>query len=80
MKTIAERWTEFEAAVMPKGAGSLQRVEMRRAFYAGFQCSLFAGLEMAAESGDNDDIGATMIQRLHEECSRFMHDVRAGRA
>jgi hypothetical protein len=35
---------------------------------------------MAEESGDDDDLGATMMQSLHDECERFVADVQAGRA
>jgi hypothetical protein len=80
MKTVAQFWQGFQADVMPPGAPELQKREMRRAFYAGFFASLMAGLEMAAESGPNDDVGATMIQRLHDECHAFAADVQAGRA
>jgi len=80
MQTIAQQWIGFEKAVMPATAGSLQRNEMRRAFYAGFAAALAAGLDMADESGENDDIGATMWQRLHEECAQFGRDIQAGRA
>lgn len=80
MKTVAARWEEFSAGVMPAGAHPTQVQEMRRSFYAGFFSALMAGLQMADESGDNDDVGATMIQRLHDECHRFKADVAAGRA
>lgn len=80
MKTVAQQWASFEESVMPKNAPSIQRIEMRRAFYAGFYSALMAGLQMANESGDDDDLGATMMQALHDECARFMADVREGRA
>jgi hypothetical protein len=80
MKTVAQLWASFEARVLPKTAGAVQRQEMRRAFYAGFAGALGAGLEMAEESGDDDDLGATMMQSLHDECERFVADVQAGRA
>lgn len=80
MKTVKQRWNDFEAAVMPKGAHSSQVQEMRRSFYAGFWSALQAGLEVADESGASDDVGATMIERLHRECLDFKADVLAGRA
>jgi hypothetical protein len=80
MKTIADRWTEFGARVLPQNAHATQRQEMRRSFYAGFFEALVACSEMADESGDNDDVGATMMHSLHDECLRFAQDVDAGRA
>lgn len=35
MNTIQHYWESFEASVVPKTAGPVQRQEMRRAFYAG---------------------------------------------
>jgi hypothetical protein len=80
MRTIAQQWTSFEAAVVPAAAGRVQRMEMRRAFYAGFQAALLATSEAAAECGDNDDLGASMIETLHRECGAFADAVARGRA
>lgn len=80
MRTIAQEWTRFEAAVLPPEAGQVQRQEMRRAFYAGCHTTLTLGMQMAAESGDNDDVGATMMDRLHRECLQFVDDIQKGKA
>ena len=80
MKTVAQRCTEWELRVMPTGANPTQRREMRRAFYSGFYAALIAGLDIADESGENNDIGVTMMQRVHDECSAFGAEIRAGRA
>ena len=80
MRSVAQQWAQFEALVLPASAGPTQRQEMRRAFYAGFQGALMAGIEMADESGESDDIGVTLIQRLHDECQQFAREVAAGRA
>lgn len=80
MRTVAQQWAQFETLVLPPTAGKTQRTEMRRAFYAGFHGALMAGIEMADESGESDDIGVTLIQRLHDECQQFALDVAAGRA
>lgn len=79
MKTIAQWWDQFKTVLDPK-APPVQVTEMRRAFYAGYQSCLAAGLQMADESKDNDDIGATMIQRQWEECRAFAESVRRGEA
>lgn len=80
MLTIAQRWQQFEANVIPRTAGRHQRQEMRRAFYFGFWSALQAGIEMADESGDDDIKGVLMIQALHDEAKKFRDDVAAGRA
>jgi hypothetical protein len=80
MKTVADRWKLFDKHVLSKTAPDIQRKEMRRAFYAGFYDALVAGLEMADESGDDDDAGASMMRKLYEECTAFAGDVAAGKA
>lgn len=80
MKTVKDWWDTFEERVLPKGCHPIQRQETRRAFYAGFLASLLAGIEMADESGDDDDLGARMIQSLHEECQAFKDAVGRGEA
>jgi len=80
MMTVAERWDRFVLLVLPPSAPLIQRREMRRAFYAGFSEALAAGIEMAEESGPDDDLGATMMRRLHNECEQFALDVAAGEA
>lgn len=79
MRTIAQQWTQFERLVMPQGASALQRQEMRRAFYAGFQASLTVGVEIAA-ADLSDEAGAAVLQGLHEECQSFCAEIQAGRA
>jgi hypothetical protein len=80
LKTIADWWADFESNVLPKGAGPIQHQEMRRAFYAGFHAALLAGFEMADASGDNDDLGATMMDRMYREAIAFSKSVTEGKA
>ena len=79
MRTIAQVWAQFDAKVLVN-AGEVQRREMRRAFYAGFHSCLVASLDIARESRDNDDLGATMMERLSQECLAFVDEIKAGRA
>ncbi len=79
MRTIAQQWTQFERLAMPPSAGQLQRKEMRRAFYAGFQASLSVGVEIA-DADLSDEAGAAVLQGLHEECQLFAGEIAAGRA
>lgn len=80
MKTIAQRWDELAAGIFKPGTSELQRREMKRTFYAGYFACLQAGIEMANESKDNDDIGATMVERQWQECRAFIAEIQAGRA
>jgi hypothetical protein len=47
MKTIAEQWLEFSAMVLPDTVSDVQRVEMRKAFFAGFHASMMSHVEVA---------------------------------
>lgn len=78
-RTIAQEWATFEQAVMPRGAGPIQRQEMRRAFYGGFQAALQAGLEIA-EADLSDTAGAAVLQGYHEEVALFVREIQEGRA
>jgi hypothetical protein len=80
MRTVEQEWASFESAVLSKNAGAIQRQEMRRAFYAGFGAALGSLQQMASESGDDDDLGVTMVESLHQECMQFVADIKAGRA
>jgi hypothetical protein len=80
MKTVSERWRDFEAQIRLTRASEVQRREMRRSFYAGFYSALLAGLEMAEESGDDDAKGVQLTEALHVECRRFAADVASGHA
>jgi hypothetical protein len=80
MITVAQEWATFESAALSIHASAIQRSEMRRAFYAGFFGALVAAGRVADESGDDDELGATMLESLHQECIRFSKDVGAGRA
>ena len=80
MKTVEQTWLEFGNAIFQPGTSVLQIKEMRRAFYAGFYAALMAGIEMADETGDDDDAGIAAIERLHKECREFGAAVADGRA
>lgn len=40
MKTVKEWWDDFEAQVVPKEAGDIQRLETKNAFYGGLAAGL----------------------------------------
>lgn len=80
MKTIQQNFQELAGRVGLNRAHASQQRECRRMFFAGFHACLMSGIDMANESGENDDVGATMIQRLHDESAKFVADMLAGRA
>ena len=79
-RALADEWTEFERAVMPKGAPTVQRVEMRRAWYAG-AAMMFAlmtgGLD---EDHEPTDLDVAYLSSLHRELAAFSDDLGRGKA
>lgn len=80
MKTVAQHWEQAAKVMLPQGCHPTQAQEVRRAFYMGFFNALCAMSDAAGESGESDDIGATMIQNMFEECMAFSKLVEAGKA
>ncbi len=69
-ESVLSIWHSFEAACMSPDAGTMQRREMRRAFYSGFWAMLNMGVAMADADLPDDD-GAAELARLAKECERF---------
>lgn len=79
MRTLASAWDTFHAAVLPPGAGPIQRQEMRRAFYAGAQAALLATVDIS-EPEVSEDAGVAALEALHDECRQFAKAISEGRA
>jgi hypothetical protein len=76
--TIQSEWEEFRDATL-RHMGPVQRMEVRRAFYAG----AFAVLCMMynlPEDEPNQDVAADKFNDWMRECQRFAKDVREGRS
>ena len=76
LQTIASQWDTFNAIVVPHDANPVQRKEMKRSFYAGFQQALL--LMMEASDGTEAQACA-QLSALQEECAQFAEDVQAGK-
>lgn len=70
IRSIADGWSLFEAAMRRKGASDLELGHMKAAFYTGATTVLdvMAGI---SEQNVPDDIGATVIEGLHRESRAF---------
>ena len=79
-RRLAAKWASFEREVIAAGAPSIQRKEMRRAFYAGGQALLAIMHDETGpeEEPTNDDL--LILDDLVAELQAFAADVRAGRA
>lgn len=69
---IKEAWERFAAECVPADAEDVQRVETRRAFYAG-ALSLFAGICGAVEPGEGEPTAADMavLDGVREEFQAY---------
>lgn len=79
MNTIQAAWEKYQQDVMPKDASTLQRVETKRAFYAGAQAVLGITWNLSAEDV-SEDAACAVIEGLHQETRQFVADVDRGRA
>jgi hypothetical protein len=75
--TVALKWAEFERTCMPGHAGTVQRLETRRGFYAG----ALSMLNLFVETLDDEHADIeTALNRLHAEMARYCTDLQEGRA
>lgn len=78
---IQALWNNFATQVLPPNASDVQRKEMRRAFYAGVECTLNRlGSEMSPGDSCDDPSDEQVIKEVHKELSQFAADIKAGKA
>lgn len=77
---VAEKWDEFARQVMPKDASSVQRQEMRRAFYAGADALLFGTIAAFAPESEPTAEDLELMDGIQQELQAFTADVKRGRA
>lgn len=79
-ETVNEMWDSFARAVLPPNCSTVQRWEMRRAFYAGCHAMLEACSFGIGDDSVSEEQGVQWIEEWHQELRRFQADVREGRA
>lgn len=70
MRSVKNEWDSFEKSIIPIGAPEIQRIEMRRAFYAGATSLLQLMLDLG-EDDVTEDGGMMVIEGLRQECRAF---------
>jgi hypothetical protein len=79
-KTVAEQWDEFELLTGVFRTSSIQRSEMRRAFYAG-AASIFDAMIMSLDPGQEaTEADLQYLTDLTNEMTNFGRDIAAGKA
>lgn len=79
MKSVRESWQSFALSVLPPDAPTVQKTEMRRAYYAGCWAML-QDLKSLGEDAVSEDAGAAELDKLEAELREFQRNVREGRA
>lgn len=76
--SMADEWREFADKVVPRAAFSIQRREMKRAFYAGARV-LLSGLVRALDTDHEPTAGdLRMVDRLDRELNEFFERLARG--
>lgn len=80
MKLIADAWRDFEIQVIPLDAPEVQRVESRRAFYAG-AVTLFSGIMSILEPGEEPtEQDLETMDAIKAEIDAYAKELRDGKA
>jgi hypothetical protein len=75
--TGGARWKSYESRVLPADADETQRLETRRAFYAGAWHLLQVMIRLG-EDDVTEDAGTLAVSRLEGELEEFVRDVLRG--
>jgi len=75
MIDIETEWKNFAGKVLPKDAPAIQRQEMRRAFFVGFQLSFLALADLSAQ---DEDRAVESLEDMHRQCREFAAQVEIG--
>ena len=80
MTTINERWKDFESKILdPIKAGNVQRMEMKRAFFAGYAVAYYHFVnEIPAIESEDECVAA--IQSCGMQLTGFSEAVKLGHA
>ncbi len=70
-KQLAEEWARFERLVLPENVPSIQRSEMRKAFYAGAS-SFFGILTRGADGNVTEEEDQALLSSLALEIRDFV--------
>jgi len=77
-REINEYWKVFAAALHLENASEIQRTEMKRAFFAGFDTCLSATCELADQKGEEDAV--KQLESWRQQCIGFAVAVQEGAA
>lgn len=73
-QTLRDQWDAFERDVLPASAGRIQRLETRRAFYAGMGAMMHL---VVATSELPEEEAIARMQALNDEMGRWLDLLRS---
>jgi hypothetical protein len=76
---INAEWVSYSRQVLPRDAPAVQRIETRRAFYAG-AAAMHAILRALGEDDVSEDDGVDVIEETLRELKAFSQAAREGKA
>lgn len=79
MNTIQQQWDFFNALVVPANAPDIQRIEMRRAFYAGAEAMMRIQWNIGG-ADVSEDAGVQILEGCRDELEGFAKQVTEGKA
>jgi hypothetical protein len=74
---IEQKWTDYRLRVIPLNAPDFQKIECRRAYYAGAAAVIQMALHFTGQTAQE---ASRNMQKLRMECERYQAEVTAGRA
>ena len=75
--TLAAKWNEYAACVIPLDAPEVQRVETKRAFYAGAS-AMWNFMSLVSANDISEDEGVNMLSGFEQELVHFAEQVVKG--
>jgi hypothetical protein len=70
-RSLADEWNDFDRLIVPRDAPEVQRIEMRRAFYAG-AATMFSLISGGLDSDkEPTDLDVAYLETLNQELMEF---------
>lgn len=77
---LGDQWDDYAREILPQGAGVAQKVETRRAFYAG-AAAMFSLLSNGFDAdSEPTDLDLDYVTALSREIAQFGEDIARGKA
>ena len=77
---IQEKWDEFSRLVLPANCSTVQRWEMRRAFYAGVEGLFKLIIKDLTPGAEAEEADLQMLSEMEAELADFSQRIKQGTA